>query len=178
MRAARSTSRACCCPRTTAAAATRCRVDELAGEALDAQSFVGTVRTIGSALLDGKVLAFELASVLLLAALIGAIVVAQQTGSSALLVTAREAFTAGMDDALRFAAGVAVVALTARPHSAAAPESAPAVTAPPSSTGATPPELSTVRERILATDWSQNRRCSSLSPASRFAREERVNAPE
>ena len=46
---------------------------ELTGSALDAQSYIGTVKTIGSALLGGNLLAFELASVLLLVALIGAI---------------------------------------------------------------------------------------------------------
>lgn len=47
---------------------------ELTGEALDARSFTDTVGAIGDALLGPYVLAFEVASVLLLAALIGAIV--------------------------------------------------------------------------------------------------------
>lgn len=51
---------------------------ELTGEALDAQSFVGTVRTIGSALLGSNLLPFELASVLLLVALIGAIALVKE----------------------------------------------------------------------------------------------------
>ncbi|MSQ29310.1 MAG: NADH-quinone oxidoreductase subunit J [Dehalococcoidia bacterium] len=46
---------------------------QLTGDAVDAQSFVGTVRTIGSALLGTNLLPFELASVLLLVALVGAI---------------------------------------------------------------------------------------------------------
>lgn len=56
------------------------RVDwpELTGAALEAQSFVGTVRTIGSSLLGHYALPFELASVLLLAALIGAIALVRE----------------------------------------------------------------------------------------------------
>lgn len=47
---------------------------ELTGDALDASSFPSTVEAIGTALLEQHVLAFEIASVLLLAAFIGAIV--------------------------------------------------------------------------------------------------------
>lgn len=50
----------------------------LSGDALDSQSFVTTVDIIGNALLGRFVLAFEVASVLLLAALIGAIVLVRE----------------------------------------------------------------------------------------------------
>ena len=50
----------------------------LSGEALQDQSFATTVDVIGDALLGRYVLAFEVASVLLLAALIGAIVLVRE----------------------------------------------------------------------------------------------------
>ena len=50
----------------------------LSGDALDRQSFTTTVDVIGDALLGRYVLAFEVASVLLLAALIGAIVLVRE----------------------------------------------------------------------------------------------------
>jgi NADH-quinone oxidoreductase subunit J len=50
----------------------------LNAEALHVQSFADTVNTIGDALLKPYVLAFELASVLLLAALIGAIALVRE----------------------------------------------------------------------------------------------------
>ena len=58
--------------------ATRVDWPALAGNALAAQSFATTVRGIGAALLGRYVLAFELASVLLLAALIGAIALVRE----------------------------------------------------------------------------------------------------
>jgi len=51
---------------------------ELTGEGLSARSFPDTVREIGNALLGPHILAFEVASVLLLAALIGAIVLVKE----------------------------------------------------------------------------------------------------
>ena len=48
------------------------------GADLEAQNFTGTVRTIGAALLGGYALPFELASVLLLAALVGAIALVRE----------------------------------------------------------------------------------------------------
>ena len=53
---------------------------ELTGEALDAQSFPTTVGLIGAALLDRYLLAFELASVLLLVAFVGAIALVREEG--------------------------------------------------------------------------------------------------
>lgn len=58
--------------------ATQVEWPELTGTALEAQSFTGTVRTIGTALLGKYLLPFELASVLLLAALIGAIALVRE----------------------------------------------------------------------------------------------------
>ncbi|MSQ41948.1 MAG: NADH-quinone oxidoreductase subunit J [Dehalococcoidia bacterium] len=54
---------------------------QVAGEALDARSFADTVRGIGDALLGPYLLAFEMASVLLLAALLGAIVLVREDRS-------------------------------------------------------------------------------------------------
>ena len=51
---------------------------ELTGDALRGRDFVTTVDAIGSALLDPYILAFEIASVLLLAALIGAILLVRE----------------------------------------------------------------------------------------------------
>ena len=51
---------------------------ELRGDRLDSQAFSSTVEGIGSALLGRYVLPFEIASVLLLAALIGAIVLVRE----------------------------------------------------------------------------------------------------
>jgi NADH:ubiquinone oxidoreductase subunit 6 (subunit J) len=51
---------------------------ELTGDGLSARAFGDTVREIGSALLGPHILAFEVASVLLLAALIGAIVLVKE----------------------------------------------------------------------------------------------------
>ena len=51
---------------------------QLSGAALEARSFDATVGAIGEALLGPYVLAFEVASVLLLAALIGAIVLVRE----------------------------------------------------------------------------------------------------
>jgi len=56
---------------------------ELTGAALDARSFSSTVEAIGDALLGPYVLAFEVASVLLLAALIGAIVLVHEEPEAA-----------------------------------------------------------------------------------------------
>ncbi len=47
-------------------------------ETLHVQSFAGTVRTIGAALLGDYLLAFELASVLLLAAFVGAVALVRE----------------------------------------------------------------------------------------------------
>lgn len=51
---------------------------QLTGDALAASSFPGTVRTIGDLLLGRYVLAFEVASLLLLFALVGAIILVQE----------------------------------------------------------------------------------------------------
>jgi len=51
---------------------------QLTGSDLEAQSFTGTVRSIGSMLLGTYALPFELASVLLLAAFIGAIALVRE----------------------------------------------------------------------------------------------------
>ena len=48
--------------------------DELTGQALSRRSFQSTIETIGDQLLGDHLLAFEVASVLLLFALLGAIV--------------------------------------------------------------------------------------------------------
>ncbi len=48
------------------------------GEALDAQSFASTVEAVGDALLGRYLLAFEVASVLLLSALVGAILLVRE----------------------------------------------------------------------------------------------------
>jgi hypothetical protein len=45
------------------------------------------------------------------ASVFGGLAVAQQTGSPALLASVRQAFVAGVDDAARVTAGVAVVAV-------------------------------------------------------------------
>ena len=55
---------------------------ELTGGALDARSFNTTAGAVGDALLNRYVLAFEIASVLLLAAFIGAIALVQEEGES------------------------------------------------------------------------------------------------
>ena len=59
-------------------AALEVRWPELAGGALEARGFTSTVGTIGELLLGRYVLAFEVASVLLLFALIGAIVLVRE----------------------------------------------------------------------------------------------------
>jgi NADH-quinone oxidoreductase subunit J len=51
---------------------------ELTGDALAGRDFAATVETIGTALLEPYVLAFEIASVLLLAALVGAILLVRE----------------------------------------------------------------------------------------------------
>lgn len=51
---------------------------EFSGGELEAQNFTGTVRSIGTALMGDYVLPFELASVLLLVALIGAIALVRE----------------------------------------------------------------------------------------------------
>jgi NADH:ubiquinone oxidoreductase subunit 6 (subunit J) len=51
---------------------------QFSGADLEVQSFTGTVQTIGSALLGSFALPFELASVLLLAALVGAIALVRE----------------------------------------------------------------------------------------------------
>lgn len=51
---------------------------ELAGDALADRDFATTVQAIGTALLEPYVLAFEIASVLLLAALVGAILLVRE----------------------------------------------------------------------------------------------------
>ena len=51
---------------------------QLTGDALEGRDFTTTVQSIGTALLEPYILAFEVASVLLLAALVGAILLVRE----------------------------------------------------------------------------------------------------